>query len=883
MSELTPQEIAASFNATNVVVTVDENEPNKFTFFQAGPRTEFVGNTNGTVDIGGVREPRSYLFTWVTAFGEESMPSRPSESVFCRTGEPVIVRGLPNEYVSPDGKPRLVRGIRLYRSIATPGGAEYFRIATLWFPNVIIEASQEDTEVTATTEYPHTLVVGDRISVPNGVFASTPAEVMRVLNRFQFVYRRDVSQNILPTNRNDLLYYDVSEDPTDDEPFYWGLPNGDLGPYEFRDDFDPLALTRILPSLNYEPPPENLQGLTILPSNIVAGFVGSNLYLSEPGQYHAWPSENILSFEHQIVGLIVNAGTLVVLTDGYPYRVDGTTPESMQANKVESMYPCLSKKSIVGMGIGVVYATHSGLALYSPSQGADRVTRFVLDRQDWIERFDPALIKGFEYEDKYVAASPLASFTFERDEQVGGVFVKLTQANGLAFNPAGGWTDPGSGDLYMVDTQVTGLSTQVQFSETIPFTGPGFSQTDGTMRYAPAANQYVVGTGTGLAIYSASTKTLINSFETGFTVNRLGAISPNGRYVVRGPSEPFSGSVNSVVDTVTGQAVLTSGDGVVFNTFSSAFSPDGTMFFSSGNVWAVPSFTLLAQFPSIGNGQAVFSADSRFLIYRLFESGSPFTPWTVRRTDTWEIVQTLDVPSAASIVSRSPSGSVIGFLDTGNLSLSPPRLFLVGGDSFQQLSLSPIEYSANYFGGRAQIMFFGEDRFVHVSAQLSEGHRIINLETGQVTQPANATSFVGLDVANISDEEMLIAYHASQAAVVRTFPFTTGTGINQFDNGRNLSMVWGSKRFRFPSPMDLGAFQVYTDSTGADAVTVTLNSVFRGNADSDVFTLSGTEIQGDICRVPLNGKYDEFSFVIASSIPVKTIRFATSPSELGQV
>ena len=458
MSDPTPQEIAASFNATNVAITVEEGNETQFTFFQSGPTTDYTPNTNGEVDLGGQRLPRSYLYTWVTPFGEESIPSRPSEEVYCRSGETVLVEGLPTSYLPPDGRDRLVRGIRLYRSVATPSGTEYFRLATLWFPNTIVRGEQLNNQVTAEALYPHGLVAGDRISISGGIFNSASGEVLRILDRFRFVYATENSNFISETVTSVQFYYDVSEDPTDGNPFFWGLPNDGLDPFVFRDDFDQLALTTILPSLNYEPPPESLQGLTLLPSNVMAGFVGSNLYLSEPGQFHAWPSENVLSFDYRIVGLAVNAGTLVVLTDGYPYRVDGSTPESMQANKVESMYPCLSKQSIVSTGRGVIYSTHSGLAMYSPSQGADRITRFVLDRQDWKEfiRFDADKVRGFEYEDTYIgsiASGPLPGpqgitglFSFEQDEQVGGILVMLNYGDTIF---QGGWTDPSNGELYI--------------------------------------------------------------------------------------------------------------------------------------------------------------------------------------------------------------------------------------------------------------------------------------------------------------------------------------------------------------------------------------------------------------------------------------------------
>ena len=472
MPTLTPQELAATFNATNVVVTVEEGNEDQFSYASSGPQTGTVTDTSGSVELGGLRDARSYVFTWVTGFGEESVPSVPSETVYAREGDTVLVEDLPQSYTSPDGQPRLVRGIRLYRSLATPGGTEFFRLATLWFPNIIVRAQQEGTLVTAETRFPHALVVGDKISVPSGVAPQQDAEVTEIIDRFRFKYSRDTSETIASTLTDDTFYYDVSFDPSDDEPFYWGLQNGDIDPYVFRDDFDGQALTTILPSLNYAPPPKDLSGIVMMPNNFMAGFSGKRVLFSEPNEFHAWPLDFALTIDENIVGLAVSSGTLVVLTEGYPYRIDGNTPETMTLNRIDSMYPCLSKESIVSTGMGVVYATDSGLALYSPSRGADRMTRFVLDRQDWQDfvNFDPASLRGFEYEDKYIGISSSVSFAFERDEQIGGLLVELKNQSNQPFNITAGWTDPANGNLYVYETAEPQTIREFDAQDPLPIT-----------------------------------------------------------------------------------------------------------------------------------------------------------------------------------------------------------------------------------------------------------------------------------------------------------------------------------------------------------------------------------------------------------------------------
>ena len=456
-NEPTPEEIAATFNATNIAVEVDEASSDgefEFRYFQGRDEVTRTTNGSGRITLGGNREPRSYVYTWLTSFGEESIPSEPSEEVYVRTGEAILLTGLPT---SPplddlDYQPHMIRGIRLYRSIATPSGAEYFRVGTFWFPNTVDAAYPEGGENYWRPRFPHGLIVGDRVNV-NG----TIAEVTATRDRFVFT----VDNLAMPTG---TLYYDVAE-TLEDDPRWWGLD----GDYSFLDDFDQGGLSIILPSLNYEAPPLEIKGFVLLPNNILAGFMGSRLYLSEPNEYHAFPSENIIKFDYPIVGLAVSAGTLVVLTEGYPYRVDGNSPESMTPNKIDSMYPCLSKESIVVTGAGVTYSTHSGLATYNPGSGAMRATRVVFDRRAWKEffdDFDPSQVSGFEYEDKYIGVINVPNgnqryFVFEPDQQTGGHITLLSMSDNYEISAdfvnsnsrtkiETGWTDPSSGNLYLV-------------------------------------------------------------------------------------------------------------------------------------------------------------------------------------------------------------------------------------------------------------------------------------------------------------------------------------------------------------------------------------------------------------------------------------------------
>lgn len=885
MSDPTPQEIAASFNATNVAVTVEEGEDNKFSFFQSGPQTGFVANTDGTVDIGGVRGPRSYLFTWVTPFGEESMPSRPSEAVYSRVGEPVIVRDLPISYTSPDAKPRLVRGIRLYRSVSAPSGTEYFRLATLWFPNDVLVGNWVGEEITIESRWPHALIPGDRIQLP-ARYGSAPHKVIRVENRFKFVCEAPFGNNLF-SDIVEPFYYDVSEDPTDDNPFYWGLQNGDLAAGEFLDDFDQLSLTRILPSLDYEPPPDELRGLVLLPTNIMAGFVGSNLYFSEPGQYHAWPPDNVVTLEHKIVGLAVSAGTLVVLTDGYPYRVDGNTPESMQPSKIESMFPCLSKKSIVSTGMGVIYSTHSGLALYNPSQGANRITQFVLDRQDWKEfiSFRPELLSGFEYEDKYIgsltagAVVPLWGQFFNNSYPT----VSSTSfVRAVAYSPDGKLLALGNvSSTYLYQVLRTDNWSQVFSGDT---SGSNYAITfspDGTVFAVGNSFDLSVGETAPIRFYASSNGQLVNTI--GSVSDGVGVVfsisySPNGQFVAIGTSQ---GSrrirVYRIADNSEVQELPSFSTAWVRSvTFSpngqylAAATDTGFVFIYDTNTWQqVTSFSP----PPSGISRACsFSPDGTLLAV------ASRIDLHVYDTATWQRVTngfkslggfTFDChfsPDGTKLAVAFEVAPFVRLYDVATLQEIPTNINL------------PAAARACRFSPDSKQLAVGGDEYATV----------INLDEADTDQPTGMFAFENdqqsggiLTFLDINGKQFVSGWTDPSSGDL--YVNASGNAIEQFDEGNNLLMTWQSKDYRFPVPMSLGAVQVYTDDAGSGTMDLRVDSVFRSTVETESYTFSGSDLEGVIQRLPLNGKYDEFSFRLSASFPVQTIRFATTPAELRNV
>lgn len=173
-----------------------------------------------------------------------------------------------------------------------------------------------------------------------------------------------------------------------------------LAASSFTDTLDGDDLNEVLPSLTWSQPPSTLKGLVGMPNGVMAGFSGNDVYFSEPFRPFAWPVQYVQTVGYPIVGLGVIDTTLIVLTQGRPYFIQGSHPESSTMVEADINQACLSKRSIVSMGNAVFYASPDGLVGLSPG-GSAVVTESLFDKFTW-QATGPADLLGSMYENKYV-------------------------------------------------------------------------------------------------------------------------------------------------------------------------------------------------------------------------------------------------------------------------------------------------------------------------------------------------------------------------------------------------------------------------------------------------------------------------------------------------
>lgn len=168
----------------------------------------------------------------------------------------------------------------------------------------------------------------------------------------------------------------------------------------YADSVLQAELGEVLPSTDWVAPPSGMKGLKLLANGAAIGFKDNTAYLSEPNLPHAWPHQ--YPVEETIVGIGVFRQSAVLLTNGRPYLLNGVDPSAMSAERMELPQACLSKRSIVDTGDGVIYASPDGLVAIG-SGGINVLTKNLFTREQW-QAYNPASMVAAVYENRYHAA-----------------------------------------------------------------------------------------------------------------------------------------------------------------------------------------------------------------------------------------------------------------------------------------------------------------------------------------------------------------------------------------------------------------------------------------------------------------------------------------------
>jgi len=195
-----------------------------------------------------------------------------------------------------------------------------------------------------------------------------------------------------PTNPRPLQYIRIYRTVTGtrsvDYRFVAEVATGAVNPYNDTITVDQVSLNESLPTLDNAMPPSGLQGIVNMPNGIMVGFVGRDIYFSEPYQPHSWPFQYVRSVESPIVGIGVYQQGAVICTTSNPYVCTGVSPDTMILSKLDDVEPCQNFRSILNGLDGVMYASQNGMVLVNQA-GAANVTQPLVTRNEWRAEYFP--------------------------------------------------------------------------------------------------------------------------------------------------------------------------------------------------------------------------------------------------------------------------------------------------------------------------------------------------------------------------------------------------------------------------------------------------------------------------------------------------------------
>lgn len=157
---------------------------------------------------------------------------------------------------------------------------------------------------------------------------------------------------------------------------------------EFYVTVDDQHLGEIMPEI--ETPPYGLVDMLFVPGNFYAGrerTMPHTVLFSDVDNPASWPTAYRYDVRDNVVKLAVTANSVFALTDGTPYVLSGTAPESMTVASLASPAACVSERSVVVYKNVVYFASNEGL--FAVSDGATsgtsctNITDQYLTKEQW--------------------------------------------------------------------------------------------------------------------------------------------------------------------------------------------------------------------------------------------------------------------------------------------------------------------------------------------------------------------------------------------------------------------------------------------------------------------------------------------------------------------
>lgn len=202
--------------------------------------------------------------------------------------------------------------------------------------------------------------------------------------------------------------------------YYWVADIG-FGTSTYNDTASDavVGLNFTIPSITWLPPPATLKGIVSHPGGFLVGFTGRDLYMSQPYQPHAYPLQYVQTCQTEIVGISIYNNVIVVTTTSNPYYAEGMSPLALTLQKVDSVDPCISRRSMATTINGVYYASPQGIIKMDGANPPQLATQKLFTREEWQNSFSPTQVYASSYGVQYVAFDTTSTgFIFSPAEQL---------------------------------------------------------------------------------------------------------------------------------------------------------------------------------------------------------------------------------------------------------------------------------------------------------------------------------------------------------------------------------------------------------------------------------------------------------------------------------
>jgi len=430
--------------------------------------TPVAATPTGTDDGTQIKYSTAYVYTFVSAFGEEGPPSSPSNVVTKVDGQSVVVSNLSFVQAKSDTN---------YGGTTVTG--------------TTVTTSSGSATVTVTTSSAHGLSASDVIRLDG--FADTGGitaaninltfTIATVPSSTTFTITAATTASSTATSSSATLLKDFvgtkriyrSNTGSNTTDFQF-VAEVSMATTSYTDSTTNDALGEIIPSTFWIAPPDDdsslypngqMKGLTAVGNGIFAGFSGKRLCFSEPFLPHAWPVAYRITLEDEIVGISMAGSVLFIGTKGTNYIAAGTDPQAMAIQKLEAAEPLLYKRSLVDMGGYCIYSGPDGLIAVENGQ-VTNLTQGLISPDQWKGTY--VVQSAGMHEGKYVGQYSASNQTptaiiFDPRGDVNALTTVDTLLNTESSTNSGFYTDPDTNELYLINKPSSGNCTVESFDD----------------------------------------------------------------------------------------------------------------------------------------------------------------------------------------------------------------------------------------------------------------------------------------------------------------------------------------------------------------------------------------------------------------------------------